>query len=193
MIQDYVHTCQCPFQLASRCRQHRQTSRKEAPGPGEWIVSKSSTKRSDWKNVECPTHLDDNRVGEVANPQGGHAVHIRGWPSECHPGCTCFFWKNDFSLERLQHTYDLDVLLLMKLSWPISCELRLTLEVKGDQRGRVKQSMILKHYCWENAPQRLVRHCRSNEVRRQRRKLSIATRPRRRSGLLLSSAWHRKQ
>ena len=90
------------------------------------------------------THLDDNGVGEVANPEGGHAVHIRGWPSECHPGCTCFFWKNDFSLERLQHTYDLDVLLLMKLSWPISCELRLTLEVKGDQRGRVKQSMTLK-------------------------------------------------
>ena len=49
-----------------------------------------------------------------------------------------------FSLERLQHTSDLDCHLLMKLSWPISCELRLTLEVKGDQRGRVKQSMTLK-------------------------------------------------
>ena len=56
--------------------------------------------------------------------------------------------------------------------------------------GRVRRSMVQNHYCWENAPQRVVRHCRSNEVRRRQRKLSIATRPRRRSGLLLSTAWH---
>ena len=47
-----------------------------------------------------------------------------------------FSEKMIFSLERLQHTSDLDFHLLMKLSWPISCELTLTLQVKGDHGAR---------------------------------------------------------
>merc|ERR1719433_799154 len=64
-----------------------KASRPASP-PFSWQVDIANIAKLLEKRLQV---FDDNGVGEVANPQGGHAVHIRGWPSECHPGCTCFF------------------------------------------------------------------------------------------------------
>ena len=36
------------------------------------------------------TYLNDNRVREVSNPQGGHPIHVSRWTPESHPQSTCF-------------------------------------------------------------------------------------------------------